>query len=58
MKIKCKTCCQDCVHYDSFFGSCNLYFEEVYIEEGEYNIQPVRVEKISETECEYEVKND
>ena len=22
MKSKCRTCSQDCVHYDSFFGSC------------------------------------
>ena len=31
-----------------FFGSCNLYYEEVYIGEGEYDIRPVRVERISE----------
>ena len=28
MKSKCRTCCQDCVHYDSFFGSCNIYYEQ------------------------------
>ena len=28
MKSKCRTCSQDCVHYDSFFGSCNLYYEQ------------------------------
>ena len=28
MKSKCRTCCQNCVHYDSFFGSCNIYYEQ------------------------------
>ena len=56
MKAKCRTCCQDCVYYDSFFGSCNLYYEEVYIGEGEYQERPVRVERISESECEYTKK--
>ena len=28
MKSKCRTCSQDCVHYDSFFGSCNIYYEQ------------------------------
>ena len=57
MKTKRRTCCQNCTHYDSFFGSCNLYYEEVYMGEGEYDIYPVRVERISEAECEFEVKN-
>ena len=56
MRTKCRICCQNCVHYDLFFGSCNLYYEEVYIGEGEYDIQPVRVERISEVECEHEAK--
>ena len=56
MKAKCRTCCQDCVYYDSFFGSCNLYYEEVYIGEGEFQERPVRVERISESECEYTKK--
>ena len=56
MKAKCRTCCQDCVHYESFFGSCNLYYEEVYMGEGEYDIRPVRVERISKSECEYTKK--
>ena len=58
MKTKSRNCCKNCVHYDSFFGSCNLYYEEVYIEEGEFQEQPVRVERISEAECECEVKNE
>ena len=53
MKAKCRTCCQDCVYYDSFFGSCNLYYEEVEIEEGELQERPVRGERMSEGECEY-----
>ena len=53
MKAKGRTCCHDCVYYDSFFGSCDLYYEEVYIGEGEFQERPVRVERISESECEY-----
>ena len=51
METKRRTCCQNCTHYNSFFGSCNIYYEEVYIGEGEYDIRPVRVERISEAEC-------
>ena len=57
MKTKCRTYCQNCTHYNSFFGSCNLYYEEVYIGEGEYDIRPVRVERISEAECNRMTKN-
>lgn len=46
---KCKTC----KHYESFFGSCNLYYKEVYLGEGDFDIRPVSVENIDESECEY-----
>lgn len=47
---KCKTC----KRYESFFGSCNLYYKEVYLGEGDFDIQPVSIENVDESECEYE----
>ena len=58
MKTKYRTCCKNCVHYDQFFGSCNLYYEEVYIGDGEYDIRTVRVQRIGKLKCkEYNAKN-
>lgn len=47
---KCKTC----KHYESFFGSCNLYYRDVYLGEGDWDVQPVFIERVDEQECEYE----
>ena len=53
MKIeKCRTC----KHYDSFFGSCKLYCKEVYLGEGDFDVQPVNIRNVSKSECEYERK--
>ena len=51
---KCKTC----AFYDSFFNSCNLYFDEVYFGEGDFNIIPVNIKKINKSECNYIAKDD
>ena len=48
--------CRTCKHYDSFFGSCNLYVKEVYLGEGEWDVRPVRITNVEETECEYRHK--
>ena len=51
MKIeKCRTC----KHYDRFFGSCDLYCKEVYLGEGDFDVQPVNIRNVSKSECEYE----
>lgn len=49
---KCKTC----EHYDSFFGSCKLYYTEVYFDSEFTDIRSVKIKEIDETECEYEPK--
>lgn len=48
--------CKDCIHYNSFFNSCDLYYKAVYLGEGDFEIQPVSIKSISKSECEYEVK--
>ena len=47
---KCKTC----VNYDSFFGSCDLWIEEVYLGGGEEEFRPARISSIDENMCIYE----
>ena len=47
---KCKTC----VNYDSFFGSCDLWIEEVYLGEGEEELRPARISSVDEKMCNYE----
>ena len=49
---KCKTC----KHYDSFFGSCDLYYEELYMGEGDFDTRPVSIRNVNKSECEYESK--
>ena len=49
---KCKTC----AFYEPFFNSCYLYFDEVYLGEGDFNIVPVNIKNVSEAECEYTKK--
>lgn len=46
--------CRTCKHYDLFFDACELYTEEIYLGEGDYDNKPVRIKNISEDECEYE----
>ena len=48
--------CITCKHYNSFFGSCDLYYEERYIGECDFDILPVNIRNIEEVECEYEQK--
>lgn len=50
--------CRTCKHYDLFFDACELYTEEIYLGEGDYDDKPVRIKNISEDECEYEQKVD
>ena len=51
---KCKTC----AFYDSFFNSCNLYSDEVYLGEGDFNVIPVKIKNINKSECNYIAKNN
>lgn len=46
---KCKTC----KYYESFFGSCKLYTQDVYLGEGDWDVYPVSIKSVSESECEY-----
>lgn len=48
--------CITCIHYEPFFNSCNLYQEEVYFGEGDFNVMPVSIRNINKSECEYEQK--
>ena len=50
--------CKSCKHYDLFFNSCDLYYSEVYLGEGDFDLQPVSIKSISKSECEYEVKDE
>lgn len=50
---KCKTC----KYYEPFFLSCNLYIREVYLDEGDFDVQPVGVKEIGPDECKYEKKD-
>ena len=51
-----KNKCKKCKHYDSFFNGCNLYYEEVYLGEGDFDVMPVSIKDVSKLECEYEAK--
>lgn len=48
--------CISCKHYEPFFNSCNLYYEEVYLGEGDFNVMPVSIRSVNKSECEYEQK--
>lgn len=48
--------CKSCAFYDTFFNSCLLYFDEVYLGEGDFNLVPVDIKNVSKLECEYTKK--
>lgn len=48
--------CISCKHYEPFFNSCNLYQEEVYLGEGDFDVMSVSIKDVSRLECEYEAK--
>lgn len=48
--------CKSCAFYEPFFNSCNLYFDEVYLGEGDFGVMPVSIKNVSKSECEYEAK--
>lgn len=48
--------CINCKYYEPFFSSCNLYQEEVYLGEGDFDVMPVSIKNVSKSECEYEPK--
>ena len=50
--------CKNCKHYNSFFNSCGLYYQDVYLGEGDFEVHPVSIKSVSKLECEYEAKND
>ena len=49
--------CKNRKHYNSFFNSCDLYYEEVYIGEGDFEVHPVSIKSISKSECKQELDN-
>lgn len=49
---KCKTC----AFYEPFFNSCNLYQDEIYLDEGDFNVIPTDIKYVSKLECEYTKK--
>lgn len=46
--------CRTCKHFDSFFHSCNLFYIESYLDEGDFDILTVDIKNVHETECKYE----
>ena len=51
---KCKTC----KNFEKFFYGCNLYYREVYLEEGNFDIQTISIKEITEKQCKYEKIGD
>ncbi len=49
--------CISCKYYEPFFNSCNLYQEEVYLGEGDFDVMSVSIKDVSKLECEYEAKD-
>ena len=52
--------CKNCKHYNPFFDSCDIYHEEVYLDEGDFEVRPVSIKSVRKLklECEYEAKKD
>lgn len=50
--------CKNCKHYNPFFNSCDLYYEDVYIGEGDFEVHPVNIKSISKSECKQKLLND
>lgn len=48
--------CITCKYYNSFFGSYDLYYEEIYLGEGDFDVHPVNIKSVNKSECEYEAK--
>lgn len=48
--------CKSCAFYEPFFNSCNLYLEEIYLGEGDFDIQPANIKNVSKKECDYIAK--
>ena len=46
--------CRTCKNFEPFFHSCDLYEREVYLGEGDWDVQPLSIKNVSESECEYE----
>lgn len=49
--------CKSCAFYEPFFNNCQLYFDEVYLGEGDFDIQPVNIKNVSKSECNYIAKD-
>lgn len=48
--------CKSCEYYEPFFSSCNLYFETLYIGDGDFEGRPVSIRVINTKECKYKKK--
>ncbi len=48
--------CITCKHYCLLFNSCNLYYKGLYVGQEDFDIRPISIRDIEESECEYEVK--
>lgn len=49
--------CKSCAFYEPHFNSCHLYFDEVYLGEGDFDIMPVNIKNVSKSEREYMAKD-
>ena len=50
--------CRTCKHFEGFFNGCGIYIKEVYVDEGEFDYQPVLIKDVSKSECKYRYKGD
>lgn len=48
--------CISCKYYEPFFNSCNLYQEEVYLGEGDFDVMSVSIRSVNKSGCKYEAK--
>lgn len=48
--------CITCKHYNSFFDSCDLYCEEVYVGDGDFDVIPINIKYVNKSECKHELK--
>lgn len=48
--------CKSCAFYEPFFNSCHLYFDEVYLGEGDFQLTAVNIKNVSKLECNYMAK--
>lgn len=50
--------CITCENYNKFFNSCDLYYDAIYLGDGDYDEMPVNIKRITRKDCKYETKKD